>query len=123
MRFMLMIKATPASEAGLPPDPALMAAVAKRAEDAFRAGTLIDTGGLAPSAMGARVRVQGGRVRVIDGPFTEAKELVGGYAIVEAASREEAIRVGEEFMQMHADVLGPSYEGEMEVRQIFQAQR
>jgi hypothetical protein len=123
MRFMLMIKSTPASEAGLPPDPALMAAVARKTEEGFRAGTLIDTGGLAPSSQGARVRVRGGRVRVTDGPFTEAKELIGGYAIVEAASREEAIRIGEEFMQLHADVLGPSYEGEMEVRQVFQAPR
>lgn len=119
MRYMMMIKATPESEAGLPPDPALMAAVAKHAEDGFKSGVLVATGGLAPSATGARVKLAGGRTTVTDGPFAEAKELVGGYAIIEAASRDEAIRIGREFMQLHADVLGPSYEGEMEIRQLF----
>jgi hypothetical protein len=118
MRFMMMIKATAESEAGLPPDPALMAAVARRAEEAIRSGVLVDTGGLVPSSGGARVKLSGGRTTVVDGPFAEAKELVGGYAIIEAASRDEAVRVGREFMQLHADVLGPAYEGEMEIRQI-----
>lgn len=57
---------------------------------------------------------------MIDGPFAEARELIGGYAIIEAASRTEAIRLGSEFMAIHASVLGPSFEGELEVRQFFE---
>jgi hypothetical protein len=123
MRFMMLIKSTPASEAGIPPDPKLMAAVAKKTEEAMKAGIVLDTGGLTPSSRGARVRVGGGKVRVLDGPFAEAKELVGGYAIIEAPSRDEAIRIGSELMQLHADVLGDGYEGEMEIREIFHAER
>jgi hypothetical protein len=119
MRFIMMIKATEDSEAGIPPKPELLAAIGRHSQEAFASGTLVDTAGLAPSSQGARVRVGGGKVSVIDGPFAEAKELIGGYAIVDAPSREEAIRLGREFMQLHADVLGKKYAGEMEIRQLF----
>jgi hypothetical protein len=75
-------------------------------------------GGLLPSSKGARVRVGGGKLTVTDGPFGEAKELIGGYAIFRVKSREEAIELGKGFMKLHADVLGPSYEGELEIRQM-----
>jgi hypothetical protein len=64
------------------------------------------------------VRVERGRLTVTDGPFTESKELIGGYGILRARSREEAIELGKAFMAVHADVLGPSYEGELEIRQL-----
>jgi hypothetical protein len=111
MRFMMIVKADPSYEAGRPPDPALIAAIGKFSEAKTKAGVLLQTGGLLPSSRGARVWVSGGRMTVTDGPFAETKELIGGFAILEASSKEEAIRLGKEFMQLHVDVLGQSYEG------------
>jgi hypothetical protein len=116
---MMMVKADRDYEAGRPPDPALVAAIGKLAEDMTKAGVLLESGGLLPSSMGARVRVGGGRLSVVDGPFAETKELVGGYAIVDASSKEQAVELGKRFMAVHASVLGPSYHGECEVRQLF----
>ena len=121
MRFMMIVKATKDSEAGAPANPKLMAAVARMAEDASKAGVMVDAGGLMPSSQGKRVRVSGGRTSVIDGPFAETKELVGGYAIFDLKSQEEALQMGTQFMQIHADILGPAYEGELEIRPIFGA--
>ncbi|HUR94293.1 MAG TPA: YciI family protein [Gemmatimonadales bacterium] len=119
MRFMMLVKATPDSEAGLPPDPSLMHAIQQLAEEAVQAGTLVASGGLAPSRSGIRIRIGGGRTQVIDGPFAETKELLGGYAIFDLPSKEAAVESGRRFMQLHADVLGPTYEAELEIRQIF----
>ena len=85
----------------------------------IKAGVLLETGGLLPSSMGALVRASRGKLTVTDGPFTEVKELIGGYAILRARSKEEAIELGKSFMKLHSDVLGPSYEGELEIRQMF----
>jgi PhnB protein len=119
MRFMMIVKATKDSEAGKPPNPALMAATAKLAEEANKVGVMVDSGGLLPSSKGAHIRVSGGKTSVIDGPFAETKELVGGFAIFDLKSNEQAIEMGTHFMQVHADILGPSYEGELEIRPIF----
>ncbi len=119
MRYMMIVKCDKDYEAGKMPDPALLEAIGKLSREQAAAGILIDAGGLLPSSAGARVFVKHGKTRVVDGPFTEAKELVGGYGILRADSREEAIRLGREFMQLHADVLGPAYEGELEIRQMF----
>ncbi len=122
MRFMMLVKATRDSEAGAPPNPELMAAIGRLTEEQLASGKLlamVDSGGLLPSAMGARVRLAGGRVTAVDGPFTETKELVGGYAIMEVASREDAVELGRQFMQVHAEVMGPEYEGELEIRPLF----
>lgn len=119
MRFMMMIKGDKNSEAGVPPSPELMARVGQVTEEAMKAGVVVETGGLHPSSKGAKIRVAGGKLTVIDGPFTEAKELIAGFAVVEAESKEAAIEHGSRFMQLHADVLGPSYEGECEVRQMY----
>jgi hypothetical protein len=73
-----------------------------------------------PSSNGARVHLAGGKLTVTDGPFAEAKELVGGWAFIEVKSKEEAIREARAFMQLHADVLGPSYEMDCEVRQAYE---
>lgn len=121
MRFMMLVKAGADYEAGKPPAPELVAAIGQLAEEMTRAGVLLDTGGLQPSVKGAKVRVGGGNLSVIDGPFAGAKELVGGYAIVQARSRDEAIEMGRRFMKVHADVLGPSYQGEVEIRPLFEA--
>lgn len=121
MRFMMLVKVNGDKkdyEAGLPPPPALLAAIGKLAEEAVQSGAMIDMGGLLSSAKGARVRVSRGRVTVIDGPFTEAKELIGGYAIMRAKSKDEAIEMGKQFMGVHLAAVGPDYEGELEIRQL-----
>ena len=119
MRFIMLVKATRESEAGIPPSAELMAAVTKLAEKATARGALLAAGGLLPSSEGVRIRVNSGKTAVIDGPFAETKELVGGFAIFELKSKEEAVESGREFMQLHADILGPAYEGELEIRPMF----
>lgn len=119
MRFMMMIKATASSEAGQPPDPKLMEAVGKYTEEMIRAGVVLATGGLAPSFAGTRINLSGGKLAIIDGPFSETKELIGGYAIIQATSKEEAVEFGARFMKLHLEAMGPSYEGSCEVRQVF----
>src|SRR5262244_3422268 len=121
MRFMMIVKATRDSEAGAPPNPALMEAVAKLADEATAQGTLITSGGLLPSSQGVRIQVVGGKTSVTDGPFAETKELVGGFAIFDLKSKEEAVESARQFMQLHADILGPAYEGEMEIRPMMDA--
>ena len=118
MRFMMIVKADKNYESGAPPKPELMAAIGKLSEEMIKAGVLLDIGGLLPSSKGARINVNQGKLTVTDGPFSEAKELIGGYAILQVKSKEEAIERGRRFMQLHADVLGPSYDGELEIRQM-----
>ncbi len=120
MRFMMIVKATKDSEAGCAPNPELMAAIGKMAEEASKRGAMVGAGGLQPSSKGARIRVSGGKTSVVDGPFAETKELVGGYAIFDLKSKEEAMEMGRHFMQIHADILGPSYEGELEIRPLME---
>jgi hypothetical protein len=117
MRFMTMVKSAENHRAG-PPPKALMDAIAKLAEDAAKAGVFVEMGGLHPSAAGARVRLAGGEVKVIDGPFTEAKEVIGGYAVYDVKSKAEAIEWAVRFMNLHKQHW-PGFEGETEVRQIF----
>jgi hypothetical protein len=121
MRFMMLVKANKDYEAGAPPNPELMAAIAKLGDEATARGVMITAGGLLPSSQGVRIRVARGKTSVIDGPFAETKELVGGYAIFDLKSKEEAIEAGRQFMQIHADILGSSYEGELEIRPMFDA--
>ena len=115
MRFMIMVKS--AENAG-PPPMALMEAIGKLGEEATRAGVMVETGGLLPSAMGARVRLSAGKLVVIDGPFTESKELIGGYAVYDLTSMQEAIEWTSRFMQLHKEHW-PGWEGESEIRQMF----
>ncbi len=114
MRFMVLIKA---SETIGPPPQGFLDAIAKAAEEATRAGTLIETGGLFPSAAGARIQLRRGTLNVTDGPFSESKELVGGWGIVEAASKEEAVEGVVRLMELHKQYW-PGWEGEAEVRQM-----
>jgi hypothetical protein len=120
MRFMMIVKATPQSEAAKPFDPALMAAIQKSSQELMKSGVMIATGGLQPSSKGARIRVSGQKLFVTDGPFAETKELIGGFAIMEANSKQEAVELGRAFMQLHADILGPEYEGELEIRPMME---
>ena len=115
MRFMMIVKH---GEQQGPPPKQLMDAIAKLAEEAAKAGTMLGSGGLGPTALGARVRLSGGQVTVTDGPFTEAKEVVGGYAQFELKSKEEAVKSAITFMELHKKHW-PGWEGETEVRQMF----
>src|SRR5262245_42122183 len=119
MKFMLIVKATKDTEAGTPPDPKLLEAIGKLAQEMGEAGVMLDTAGLAPSSQGVRVRLSGGKLIASNGPFTNTPDLVGGYAIVEVQSKAEAVEWSKRFWKVHADVLGPSYEGESEIRQVF----
>jgi hypothetical protein len=105
---------------GLPPSPELMAAIGKLAQDMAEAGVLVEMGGLAPSAKGARIRLSGGTATVVDGPFVETKEVVGGFAIFNVASKAEAVELGRRFMQLHADIMGPSHVMEVEIREMYE---
>ena len=120
MKFMMIVKSKEGCEGGGPPSPELGAAIGKLAEEMFRTGKMVDMGGLLPSAKGARIRIGGGKMMVTDGPFAESKELVGGYAVMRADSLEEAIELGRRFMKVHVDILGPAYQGELEIRQMFE---
>jgi hypothetical protein len=109
MRFLSIYKTV---ERNAPPSQEEMAKMGKLVEDGMKAGFLLTTEGCLPSALGARVRSSGGKLTVTDGPFTEAKEVVGGFAILEAKSKEEAIQLAKDFLRVAGD-------GECELRQLF----
>jgi len=115
MRFMTLVKS---AETNGPPPQALMDAIDKLGEEASRDGTMVQMGGLFPSAAGARVRLSRGKLVITDGPFAEAKEVVGGFAVFELPSREAAVEAARRFMELHREHW-PGWEGETEVRQIF----
>ena len=117
MRFMMLVKGD--EETFGPPPPELLAAIDKLTAELPRVGgELLEAGGLMPSAMGGKITAVNGKVTFTDGPFSETKELIGGYAILSLPSKEVAIEEGKRFMQAHLDVLGPSYKGELEIRQL-----
>lgn len=101
------------------PPPELMEALARFGEKATREGSLLDTGGLLPSKEGFRVRLAKGTVTVSDGPITEAREVVGGWAILEVDSKAQAVSITQEFMDLHC-VHWPEFEGEAEVRPMLE---
>jgi hypothetical protein len=115
MRFMSIVTSPQPSA---PPSPEMMQAMGKLADREIKAGRLVDTGGLMPLALGARVRITDGQLSVVDGPFVEAKEVIGGYAIFELRNKEEAVAMAKEFMQLHIDHM-PGWEGTCEVRAFF----
>jgi hypothetical protein len=110
MKFLSIYKT---AETGVPPSPEEMTRMGKLIEEGFKAGWLVSTEGCLPSALGARVRRSGGKLTVTDGPFTESKELVGGFAILKANSKEEAIELARNFLTIAGD-------GECELRQIYE---
>jgi hypothetical protein len=111
MRYLCIYK--PAKAEGAPPSDAEMAAMGKLIEDSFKSGSLLATEGCMPSALGARIRMTDGKFKVTDGPFTEAKELVGGFALIQANSKQDAIEFTKSFMKIAGD-------GEVEIRQVFE---
>jgi hypothetical protein len=117
MRYLTFIRHSESYRAS-PPPAALMKAMGKLVQQSLADGTLVDTGGLLPSKDGARVRLANGKITVTDGPFSESKEVVGGWAILKADSKAEAIRMATEFMELHRKHW-PGFEGESEVRPMF----
>ena len=117
MRFMMMVKHPEGKNSG-PPPKALMDAMDRIIQEAVKNGNMVITGGLAPTAQSNRVRLSGGKISVIDGPFTETKEVVGGFAIMDFKSKEEALKAAKDFMDLHRQHW-PGWEGESEVRQMF----
>jgi hypothetical protein len=115
MKFMMIVKSK--EGCGYPPKE-LMAEIDKLGQEASKAGTMLGGGGLGPTACGARVRLANGQISVIDGPFTEAKEIIGGYAQFELKSKEEAVQSAVQFMELHKKYW-PGWEGETEVRQMM----
>jgi hypothetical protein len=116
MRFMILVKANKDSEAGVMPPEELFTAMADYHEQLVKAGVLLDASGLQPSAKGWRIKYSGGKRIVIDGPFTEAKELVAGYTIIQVKSKEEALEWSRRFPN-------PAIGGkdcEIEIRQLFE---
>jgi hypothetical protein len=116
MKYLMLIKHSESYRGGPIPQ-ALMDAMGEFVGESFKSGVLKDTAGLKPTAEGFRVRSSRNRLSVTDGPFTEAKEIVGGYAMVEVASKEEAMKVARDFMELHR-VHWPAFEGECEVREL-----
>ncbi len=116
MRFMIMVKATPDSEAGIMPSEEMLSEMARYNEQLVKAGIMLDGSGLQPSSKGARVRFEGQRRTVIDGPFAEAKELIAGYWLIEVKSKEEAI----EWVKRVPNPMGEDVTSEIEIRQLFE---
>jgi len=110
MRFLSIYKTV---ERNSPPTQEEMAAMGKLVEEGMKAGWLLSTEGCLPTSLGARVRRSSGKLSVTDGPFTEAKEVVGGFAILKANSKEEAIELARKFLQVAGD-------GECELRQLYE---
>lgn len=111
MKFLSIYKT---AERNTPPSQEEMSKMGKLIEEGMKAGWLLSTEGCLPSALGARVRLSGGKLTVSDGPFTEAKELVGGFAILRTNSKEEAIELAKQFLPVAGD-------GECELRQLYEA--
>lgn len=112
MRFLSMIRID--EKTAKAPTERLMNDMGKLIEEMTKSGVLIETAGLRPTAEGVRVRLRGGKLSAIDGPFTEAKEVIGGYAMLEAKSKDEAIEQVRRFLALHGD----EWELECEVRQL-----
>lgn len=116
MRFMILVKATKDSEAGVMPGEGLIAAMAKYHEELKNAGALLDASGLQPTSKGWRIKCSGEKRTYTDGPFAETKEIVAGYTIIQTGSKEEAIEWTRRFPNPAVD----GGEGEIEVRQLFE---
>jgi hypothetical protein len=114
MRVLGLLKADASTEAGAPPDPALMARMGEFVQEVMKAGVLVSTDGLKPSSFGKRVKLADGKITVTDGPFTESKELIASYALFEVKTMDEAVDWTTRFLK----VLGS---GETELRPIFEA--
>jgi hypothetical protein len=120
MQFLMLIKIAnnPDYELGNPPPANLIAAMEKLMEEWTKAGAMVSAGGLRPTSQGARVRLTPRGVQVSDGPFAEAKEVIGGFFVLEAKDKTAAVDMTRRFVDLHREVLGPDFQLECEVRQF-----
>jgi hypothetical protein len=116
MRFMIMVKGNKTSESGVKPDEKLMSDMADFHEQLAKAGVLLDASGLQPTSKGFRIKYAGGRRTVVDGPFTESKELIAGYTLIQVKSREEAL----EWAKRFPAPFGEDAAAEIEIRQLYE---
>jgi len=116
MRFMIIVKATPDSEASVAPEESMFAAMAGYHEELAKAGVLLDMSGLQPTTKGWRIRYDGDKRTISDGPFTESKELIAGYTLIQVKSREEAL----EWSRRYPNPVAEGKDAEIEVRQLFE---
>ena len=117
MKYLTFVRSSESLRGSAPPA-AMMEAMGRFVEKSLKERTLVETGGLLPSKDGFRLRLAKGKLTVTDGPFTESKEIIGGWAILKVDSRAEALRIATEFMELHRQHW-PEFEGESEVRPIF----
>lgn len=115
MRFMMIVKGNKYTEAGKMPDEKLIAAMTKYNEELQKAGVLLDLSGLQPTSKGVRIKFSGGKRTIIDGPFTESKEVIAGYWLIQVKSREEAMEWAKRVPAPH----GEGNDGEIELRQLY----
>jgi hypothetical protein len=116
MRFMIIVKATRDSEAGVMPEEQLLTEMANYHQELIKAGVLLDGSGLKPTSKGARIRFSGGKRTWIDGPFAESKEVIAGYTLIQVKSREEAFDWAKRF----PNPAGAGKDGEIEIRELFE---
>jgi len=119
MRYMFIVKGSENLAASGPPPASLMEAIDKLGEEATKNGKMVSFGGLKPTSSGARVRLVNGKLITTDGPFTESKEVIGGFTIMNVASKEEALEAAREFMELHR-VHWPDWQGETEIREMYE---
>ena len=119
MRYMFIVKGPESLAKSGPPPAALIEAIEKLSEEAARSGKMVSFGGLHPTSSGARLRITAGKIVTTDGPFTEAKEVIGGFSIFNLASKEEALEEARKFTELHR-VHWPAWEGEIEIRLMYE---
>lgn len=119
MKFMMIVKGAEDFGTAGPPPQSLMEAIDKLGQEATKAGKMVTMGGLQPTSKGASLRLKGGKIITKDGPFTEAKEMIGGFTILELPSKEAAIEEARKFMELHR-IHWPGWEGETEIRQMYE---
>jgi len=119
MRYMMIVKGSESLAASGPPPAALIEAVERLGEEAAKKGSMVSFGGLKPTSSGARMRITNGKIITTDGPFTESKEVIGGFSIFNVASKEEALEEARKLMELHR-VHWPNWQGEIEIRQMYE---
>ena len=119
MRYMFIVKGSENFAASGPPPAALVEAIERLGEEMAKRGTLVSFGGLQPTSSGARMRIANGKITTTDGPFTESKEVIGGFSIINVASKEEALEEARKFTELHR-VHWPTWEGEIEIRRMYE---
>jgi len=119
MRYMFIVRGSENLAASGPPPASLVEAIERLGEEATKQGKMISFGGLKPTSFGARMRITKGKIETTDGPFTESKEVIGGFSIFNLASKEEALEEARKFTELHR-VHWPNWEGETEIRLMYE---